>query len=58
MRLKTIIFLIFILLLPHASGQKYDPDSPFYSNLTFDQKIKTVQLYKDGWELVKSGYKA
>jgi hypothetical protein len=43
------IFLSNILFLLH--GQQSYPDSLIYSNHIFNEKIKTVQLYKEGWNL-------
>ena len=34
-----------------AQGQQTYPDSILYSNHIYNEKIKTVQLYKDGWNL-------
>jgi hypothetical protein len=42
------ILLINILL---AAGQQVYSDSLLYSNHIFNEKIKTVQLYKEGWNL-------
>ena len=45
--------LIFNMLLIYSvkllSGR--DQDSLYYTNYIFDQRIKTVQLYKEGWNL-------
>jgi hypothetical protein len=40
-------FLLFSVSFSFASDQ----DSVFYSNHIFDPRIKTVQLFKDGWNL-------
>ncbi len=45
------ISFIFLLLLSTAQVIASDPDSINYTNHVFDQRIKTVQLYKDGWNL-------
>ena len=34
-----------------VKGQQNYPDYILYSNHTFNEKIKTVQLYKEGWNL-------
>lgn len=44
-----IIILLFYLSDTLVSGS--DEDSLYYTNHIFDQRIKTVQLYKDGWNL-------
>ncbi|MCU0471923.1 MAG: DUF5103 domain-containing protein [Bacteroidales bacterium] len=31
--------------------QEYEPDSGYYTNSVLDNRIKTVQLYKEGWNL-------
>ena len=45
--------LVFILLFLSSVAQlsASDPDSINYTSDVFDQRIKTVQLYKDGWNL-------
>ncbi len=47
------IFLLFTWLFnfPSLSGQLSDSDSFRYSDKVLNQKIKTVQLYKEGWNL-------
>lgn len=44
-----VLILLFLLsvAIPAASAQ----DSIYYTNHIFDQKIKTVLIYKDGWNL-------
>ena len=44
--LSIILFTSSVICV--AAGES---DSIFYTNHVFDQKIKTVQLYKDGWNL-------
>jgi Domain of unknown function (DUF5103) len=34
-----------------VQGQQSYPDSILYSNHVFNEKIRTVQIYKDGWNL-------
>ena len=43
--------MLFIFTGFAAQGQQSYPDSILYSNHVFNDKIKTVQLYKDGWNL-------
>jgi hypothetical protein len=43
--------ILFLLLLSFNSIKADDQDSVYYSNHVFDQRIKTVQLYKEGWNL-------
>jgi hypothetical protein len=47
------IFLLSILLsnLFSVRGQQSYPDSLLFSNHIFNEKIKTVQLFKEGWNL-------
>ena len=49
--MNRLIILFCFLLLPFSYSFAEEPDSAFYSNHIFDQRIKTVQLYKDGWNL-------
>ena len=42
--------ILFFLSLITLAGPR-DTDSLFYTSHVFDQRIKTVQLYKDGWNL-------
>lgn len=49
--MRYIFPLLFILTGSAAQGQQSYPDSILYSNHVFNDKIKTVQLYKDGWNL-------
>lgn len=46
-------YLLLLVLLFTGIMQCYpaDPDSLLYSNHVFSDKIKTVQLYKEGWNL-------
>lgn len=46
--------LVIIILLSYLSDilvSGSDKDSLYFTNHIFDQRIKTVQLYKDGWNL-------
>ena len=46
------LLVSFYFLLASATITLADePDSVLYSNHTFDSRIKTVQLFKDGWNL-------
>jgi hypothetical protein len=44
------VFLI-LLFLPARLASASDADSVFYTSHIFDNRIKTVQLFKDGWNL-------
>src|SRR5512133_619833 len=47
-----ILFLFFFVLSAFSSrGQTGFSESSLYTNKIFDKKIKTVQLYKEGWNL-------
>jgi len=48
--IRLIVFSYFLLLsvtIAHAD----EPDSVLYSNHIFDPRIKTVQIFKEGWNL-------
>ncbi len=47
---KYIVFIL-IFLSSIAQCLAIDSDSVIYTNHIFDKRIKTVQLYKDGWNL-------
>jgi len=47
-RYLIILYVFFYPVIPVFSG---DSDSEVYSDHIFDQRIKTVQLYKEGWNL-------
>jgi hypothetical protein len=49
MRLLIIIFLFPIVIT--AGGKQTIPDQVQYTNYIYNDKIKTVQLYKEGWNL-------
>ena len=47
---RILIFIIFsVLSLPFTRGSGYDP--VLYTDSVFDNKIKTVQLYREEWNL-------
>ncbi|MGC1390696.1 MAG: DUF5103 domain-containing protein [Bacteroidales bacterium] len=48
--MRYIFFISLIFTVYSSDGQIY-PDSILYSNHVYNEKIKTVQLYKDGWNL-------
>lgn len=48
MRFYSISLSLFLFLSPLYPAQ---PDSLLFSNHVFDNNIKTVQLYKEGWNL-------
>jgi hypothetical protein len=47
---RSVIFVLIFISFAFKSNAE-DQDSVFYTNHISDQKIKTVQLYKDGWNL-------
>jgi hypothetical protein len=47
---RTAVYILF-LLSAVTSVCAIDADSLMYKNHVFDPRIKTVQLYKDGWNL-------
>ena len=49
--MRIVSFIIILINFASVSGQQSYPDSVLYSNHTFNDKIKTVQLYKEGWNL-------
>jgi len=49
--MKYIFTLLLIPILSSATGQKSYSDSEILSDKVFNEKIKTVQLYKEGWNL-------
>ncbi|MGD0754541.1 MAG: DUF5103 domain-containing protein [Bacteroidales bacterium] len=49
--MKYIFLFVFIFNIFSTQGQETYPDSILYSNHIFNEKIRTVQLYKDGWNL-------
>lgn len=47
---RILIFIIFSAFLqPVIRGRAYDPD--FYTDSIFDKRIKTVQLFREEWNL-------
>ena len=49
--MRYIFLFVFIFKIISTEGQQTNPDSVLYSNHIYNDKIKTVQLYKDGWNL-------
>ena len=49
--MRILLFSFIFINFLSAKGQQNYPDSIIYSNHTFNEKIKTVQLYKEGWNL-------
>jgi hypothetical protein len=47
---RSIIYIALIIIQVNILKGS-DPDSLLYTNHIFDQKIKTVQLYNEGWNL-------
>ena len=49
--MRYILLFACIFITFSAKGQQTYPDSILFSNHTYNDKIKTVQIYKDGWNL-------
>src|ERR1035437_6390042 len=49
--MRYILLFVFMFRIFSAQGQQTYPDSILYSNHIYNEKIKTVQIYKDGWNL-------
>ncbi len=49
--MRGYVALIFFFLSSITFAGASDTDSLFYTSHVFDNRIKTVQLYKDGWNL-------
>ncbi len=49
--LRIILISLFCIKILPALCQGSKPESSLFSNHIFDDKIKTVQLYKEGWNL-------
>ncbi|MCX6327007.1 MAG: DUF5103 domain-containing protein [Bacteroidia bacterium] len=49
--MRILLLTIFLSNILSVQGQQSYPDSLIYSNHIFNEKIKTVQLYKEGWNL-------
>jgi hypothetical protein len=49
--MRILIFSILISNIFSVKGQQSYPDSTLCSNHVYNEKIKTVQLYKEGWNL-------
>lgn len=49
--MRILLYAILLYGFISIHGQKNYPVSILYSNHIFNDKIKTVQLYKDGWNL-------
>src|ERR1035437_1235874 len=49
--MRYIFLFVFIFKIFSTEGQQTNHDSVLYSNHIYNDKIKTVQLYKDGWNL-------
>jgi hypothetical protein len=49
--MRYIFLFVFIFKIISTEGQQTNHDSVLYSNHIYNDKIKTVQLYKDGWNL-------
>ena len=49
--MRRFVFSIFLINTLLVEGQQSYPDSLLYSNHIFNENIKTVQLYTQGWNL-------
>jgi hypothetical protein len=49
--MRYIFLFVFIINSFLTQGQQTVPDSLLYSNHIYNEKIKSVQIYKDGWNL-------
>jgi hypothetical protein len=49
--MRRLLFLNFVLLFSAPTLNGSDPDTLVYCDKTFSDKIKTVQLYREGWNL-------
>jgi hypothetical protein len=49
--MRILLFVLFISNIIILQGQKSYPDSLLSSNYIYNEKIKTVQLFKEGWNL-------
>jgi hypothetical protein len=49
--MRISLFYLFVFNIFIVKGQPDYSDTLLYSNHTFNEKIKTVQLYKEGWNL-------
>jgi hypothetical protein len=49
--MRIILITLFLAKILLVSGMQITPDSLLSSNHIFNDKIKTVQLYKEGWNL-------
>ena len=49
--MRLFLIIAFSLIIISLSGQQSSTDSVLWSNHIFNPNIKTVQLYKEGWNL-------
>ena len=49
--MRGLLFLNFVLLFSARTLNGSDPDTLVYGDKVFSDKIKTVQLYQEGWNL-------
>jgi hypothetical protein len=49
--MRIFLLIIFLSNILSLQGQHSYPDSLLFSNHVFNEKIKTIQLYKEGWNL-------
>jgi hypothetical protein len=49
--MKHFIIPVFLFNIIAVQGQSLDSDTVFFTNHVFNERIKTVQLFKDGWNL-------
>ena len=49
--MKTLLIIIFLISIVSTHAQQIYTGSPQYSNNILNEKIKSVQLFKEGWNL-------
>jgi hypothetical protein len=47
---RSIVYIV-LIIIQNSILSGSDPDSLLYTNHIFDSRIKTVQLYREGWNL-------
>lgn len=49
--MRIIFLIVFLAIIFRANGQPEHNDPVYFTNHVFDEKIRSVQLYKEGWNL-------
>jgi hypothetical protein len=49
--MRTLLLLFFQAIMLVSSGQTSDPDALLFTNHIYDDRIKSVQLYQERWNL-------